>query len=429
MFGRRGGSLSGISWVAWVALTGGCSTNGPVSADDTVYLDGNVYDGAVGTPLTTKLTSVAIEYRDTPLKVTIDAAGRFVTQDPLPTWQDYVVTIVADGYRPFVSHNPGFEVPASLAGMTSGLSTISTVQSFSFDSYLFPTDLMAPAVSFQIATVDDTTGLPALGMAAGTIRLRPQTQSALSVGAGDGTGGAPRADHRVWTTDAALLSQTLTQDFTAGKADFAVGELVYGVEYEITVYGVAGYQPAVLSGAMGIVAGSVLSKTIDLAKVSQDPLRITASTATMCTPPLPTAMTPGAQIQLTFSENIEVVGTTYQEDIDNGLSVVEVPPAAAFEICQLQTNTDPTKQGRGSSVAVAGMTMTLAFNPSVGLKDFPGGLGCTEPASLTSVTYGNLAAVTVQPMGDPSRKRNLAQMVQELNPTMPASSLVCPTHP
>jgi hypothetical protein len=45
------------------------------------------------------------------------------------------------------------------------------------------------------------------------------------------------------------------------------------------------------------------------------------------------------------------------------------------------------------------------------------------------VTYGNLAAVTVQPMGDPSRKRNLAQMVQELNPTMPATSLVCPTHP
>ena len=155
MLGRRGGSLSGISLVALVALTGGCSTNGPVSADDTVYLDGNVYDGAVGTPLTMKLTSVAIEYRDTPLKVTIDAAGRFVTQDPLPTWQDYVVTIVADGYRPFVSHNPGFEVPASLAGMTSGLSTISTVQSFSFDSYLFPIDLMAPAVSFQIATVDE----------------------------------------------------------------------------------------------------------------------------------------------------------------------------------------------------------------------------------------------------------------------------------
>ncbi|HEX4404021.1 MAG TPA: hypothetical protein VH560_04285 [Polyangia bacterium] len=412
------------------ALVAACSTNGPVSADDTVYLEGNVYDGAMGAVLPkTKLTSVAVEYRDTPLKVSIDDTGRFVTLDPLPTWQDYVVTIVADGYRPFVSHNLGFDVPPSLASMQSGLAAISTVQSFSFDSYLFPTDLMSPAVSLEIATVDTATGLPAFGQAAGTIRMRPQTQSALEVGAGDGTAGAPRADHRVWTNDDDLLAQTITKDFTAGTVTFAAGELVYGVQYEVTVYGVDGYQPAVLSGASGIVAGAVLSKTITLMKVSQEPLHITANTATMCTPPLPTATTPGAQIQLTFSENVELVGTTYLEDIDNGLSIVEVPAANAFSSCPLNASTDPTKQEHGTSVAVSGMTMTLAFNPSVGIATPSATVICTPPAAITSVTYGDLATIVLQPMGDPSRKRTLAAMLQELSPTNQVGSLSCPMHP
>jgi hypothetical protein len=429
MTAGRGGSLIGGA-LAVAAFVAGCSTNGPVSADDTVYLEGNVYDGAMGAVLPkAKLTSVAVEYRNTPLKVSIDDTGRFVTVDPLPTWQDYVVTIVADGFRPFVSHNLGFEVPASLAAMQSGLAAISTVQSFSFDSYLFPTDLMAPAVSLEIATVDTATGLPAFGEAAGTIRLRPQTQSALEVGAGDGTAGAPRAEHRVWTNDDDLLAQTITKDFTAGVVAFAAGELVYGVQYEVTVYGVDGYQPAVLSGASGIVAGAVLSKTINLVKVSQEPLHLTANTATMCTPPLATATTPGAQIALTFSENIELVGTTYAEDLDNGLSIVEVPAPNAFSSCPLNSSTDPSKQEHGTSVTVSGMTMTLAFNPAVGIAMPSATILCTPPAAITSVTYGNLATIVLQPMGDPSRKRTLAAMIQELTPTNLNGALTCPMHP
>jgi hypothetical protein len=288
---------------------------------------------------------------------------------------------------------------------------------------------MAPAVSLEIATVDTATGLPAFGKAAGTIRLRPQTQSALEVGAGDGTAGAPRAEHRVWTNDDDLLAQTITKDFTAGAVTFAVGELVYGVQYEVTIYGVDGYQPAVLSGASGIVAGAVLSKTINLVKVSQEPLHLTANTATMCTPPLPTATTPGAQIELTFSENVELVGTTYLEDIDNGVSIVEVPAPNAFSFCPLNPSTDPTKQEHGTSVTVTGMTMTLAFNPSVGIAIPSVTNLCTPPAAITSVTYGNLAAIVLQPMGDPSRKRTLAAMIQELTPGNQSGSLSCPMHP
>jgi len=246
------------------------------------------------------------------------------------------------------------------------------------------------------------------------------------VGAADSIMGAPRASRRVWANDEDLLTQTLIKTFTNGKVDFAMGELLYGVQYEVSIYDVNGYQPTVLSGAGGIVAGAVLSKTIQLVKVLRDPLRITANTATMCTPPSPTATTPGAQIVLTFSENIEAVGTTFAEDVDVGLSIVTTPP---FNVCPLKLNADPTKQERGSSVAISGMTMTFAFNPSVGLTDGMGGLVCTAPASITSVTYGNLSAIVLQPVGDPSRKRNLAQMLQELSPSTLSTSLVCPTHP
>jgi hypothetical protein len=434
MTGRQGGLRLSVALLSIAALgplgAGGCGTGGPTSADHTVYFEGNVYDGAVGTPLMkAMLTSIAIEYRDTAIKVAIGDDGRFTSQDPLPTWQDYMVTIMADGYRPFVSHNPGFEVPASLAAMQSGLAQITTTQTFSFDAYMFPTSLKAPAVTLSIATVDDATGVPALGKASGTIRLRPQTQSGLQVGAGDGVTGAPRASRRVWTNDEDLLTQTIIKPFMNGEAAFAAGDLVYGVQYEVSIYDVDGYQPTVLSGAAGIVAGSVLSKTIQLAKVLRDPLRITGNTATMCTPPAPTLTTPGAQIVLTFSEDIEAVGTTLAEDVDNGLSIVSVPMPAAFSSCPLKVNVDATKQERGSSVAISGMTMTFAFNPSVGLTDGMGGLVCTAPASISSVTYGNLSAIVLQPVGDPSRKRNLAQMLQELSPSTLSTSLVCPTHP
>jgi hypothetical protein len=428
MIGRNGCTGVSLALAVGGMFGSGCGgADGPTAADHTVYFEGNVYDGATGMRLDkTVITSIAIAYRDKTLKVSIADDGRFVSLDPLPTWQDYMVTIETNNYRAFVSHNLGFEVPASLAAMNTGLASISTIQTFSFDAYLFPKALKAPAVTLPIAIFDDM-NLPSLGKAAGTIRLRPQTQSGLQVGVGDGAAGAPRASRRVWANDEDLLTKTLIKSFTAGKADFAAGELVYGVQYEISIYDVDGYQPVVLTGAAGIVAGSVTSKTIQLAKALRDPLRVIANTATMCTPSLPTATDFGSKVQLTFSEDIEIVGTTYPEDIDNGLSIAAMP--VSFLTCPLKTNLDPTKQERGSKVDVAGAMLTLSFNPSVGITDPTLGTGCMAPTAITAVTYGNLQTIVVQPMGDASRKRGLAVMLQEFNPTVVASSLSCPTHP
>jgi hypothetical protein len=73
--------------------------------------------------------------------------------------------------------------------------------------------------------------------------------------------------------------------------------------------------------------------------------------------------------------------------------------------------------------------MTLAFNPAVGIAMPSATILCTPPAAITSVTYGNLATIVLQPMGDPSRKRTLAAMIQELTPTNLNGALTCPMHP
>jgi hypothetical protein len=365
--------------------------------------------------------------------VKVDESGRFTSQDPLPTWQDYMVTIAADGYRAFVSHNPGFEVPASLANMQQGLADISTTQTFSFDAYLFPMNATAPDMTISVATIDDMTGNPAFGKAAGTIRLRPVTQSGIQVGASDTATATPRASRRVWANDNDLLGPTITQAFTAGKAVVPGAMLVYGVMYEVSVYDVAGYQPSVTPANGGIVAGTVMSKTIQLAKVSKDPLRILSSTANMCTPPAASATTPGAQIVLTFSENIEASGTTLAEDVDNGVSIVASTTPQTFNICPLRTGPDPSKQERGTAVTIAGATMTFTFNPSVGLTPsidpITMFMNCTSPTTITSVTYSNLGQDFIQPMGDPTRKRLLSSMLQEFNPTgTNPTALTCPSH-
>jgi hypothetical protein len=136
---------------------------------------------------------------------------------------------------------------------------------------------------------------------------------------------------------------------------------------------------------------------------------------------------------LTFSEPIEAVGTTLSEDVDNGLSITSQGPPQSFNICQLKSGFDPTKQERGTNVAISGATMTFTFNPSVGLTPPVDPVtmftNCTTPTTITSVTYSGLSQDFIQPMGDPTRKRLLSAMLQEFQPTSTNPSvLTCPSH-
>src|SRR5262249_37616526 len=149
-----------------------------------------------------------------------------------------------------------------------------------------------------------------------------------------------------------LLTQTVEKSFTDGSVNFDVGELVYGVSYEVAIYGVTGEQPLVASGQSGIVAGAVTSRTFALTAETQDPLAIVQNDATNCTPPLPADTTYGGKITLTFNTPIELVGTTYREDFDNALMIFEptpptptAPPYTTVYYCPLKSSLgDPTQQ-------------------------------------------------------------------------------------
>lgn len=423
---RQGRLISLFMLLAGVS----CSDDDALNADQhKVFFVGFVYDGATGVRLKPdQITAISVKYRDKVVRTTLEADGRYVTVDPLPTWQDYSVYIGAAGYRPFVSRNAGIDVPRSLS-MTEALASTGTTQTFHFDAYLFPIALKAAKVNINIEKADAATAMPAPARADGTIRLRPESSSVLERTPLDLTGGTTTSPVRRWANDEDLLNQTITRPFSEGKLEVAEGELAYGVPYQIAVFDVKGYQPVVFSGSTALVAGVTTSRSVTLPKELREPLRVLATNSDVCTLPAATSADYGATIQITFNEEPEFVGTNYAEDIDNGV-VVTPSSSTSSTFCPLKTSVDPTKQERGTRVALQGNILTLSFSPGVGFATVSSfGTTCTLPPALTSVVYGNLAAVNLQPKGDSSRKRTLAAMVFELMQSGGSGTISCPARP
>jgi hypothetical protein len=393
----------------------------PVGGDNEVYFTGYVYDGATGARLAKdKLTGVSIVHGDKTIAFDIGDDGRFVSKTALPTWRDYAVKIEATGYRAFTSYNTGIDVPASLA-MTNGVAQAATTQTLDFSAYLFPVALKSPKMTLTITKPDPMTGAPVTDKVDGQARLRPQSSPAILIG------GSAAAAKRTWANGEDLLTQTILKPFMNGNVVMEEGEMVYGVSYELSVFGVAGYQPFVSTGATSttgpLIAGFVTSQTFTLTPEAQDPLKIVAMDNATCAPPAPTATTYGGKVTLTFNAEIEVIGTTFAEDIDNGLSIT-MPSSTTYSNCPLKTATgDPTTQERGSKVEIDKNTMTFSFNPAVGFVTTTT-YGCMLPTAITSIIYyQGLSSVMIQEKGNMLRKRSLSQMLSEKGQS---SLLACP---
>lgn len=389
-------------------ISAGCG--GSESSDDhRVFFTGYVYDGASGARLTkAQLTAVSVKYRSEVIVADIEADGRFVTQKPLPTWQDYLVYIGAAGYRPFVSQNLGIDVPASVA-MTNDLVSGKTTQTFQMEATLFPVALKSPKVSLTIDTADMASAEEALPRSAGQIRLVPKSLSVLEPASGSGSS-LVRA--RRWLNDEDLKNQTLIKPFVGGVAEFAEGELVYGVSYEVSIFGVMGYQPRVFPDLL--VAGQVASRTLVLVKEQKDPLKIVASNADSCVPPAGNSTEFGAAVTLDFNEAIELVSTNAAEEIDNGVFVAPTGSLAypqTGSYCGLRTSTNPAMQERGTKVTILANKLTLSFNPSIGLNMTTAPFACMAPPNFTSVTYSNLQNVVIRPVGDSTRKKTMSELL------------------
>lgn len=358
-----------------------------------VYFDGYAYDGAGGTRLTGY--TIDVDFRDQKVSGVVAADGRYYV-GPIPAFQDYTVTITANGYRVFRSHNAGFTLPGG-DNEAAALAGRSTVQTHFFDAYLFPSSLPAADLTLNIKQLTST-GTP---VAAGKVRLRATAASLLADSAAETPTGVPG---QLWTNDEDLQAKPVLKDIAAGKVTVMGPEMVYGVSYLVSIYDVPGFQPFEST----VTAGRDGTKTFALTEETAEPLLLVSNTVSNCHPPASPLDPQGAVATFEFSQDIELSPSTLPggnpEIIDSGLSIVS--PDTDMDLVRnvLKTNLSSSIQERGGSVTASGKTLTLAWNPSVGLST-------NDPQDLiTQVTYTGLTSLFVQPVGKPGSKVSLGSV-------------------
>ena len=163
---------------------------------------GRVYDGATGGRVTAY--AIWIEHSTEVVLGDVDERGRYHVP-AIPEDRDFTIGIDADGYRPFLSHNPAFATDDPLI-----------LESRYYDAYLFPSDLPSPAVSFLISLSGSQ------DPAAGRIRFRPTTPSALAATAAEQPAGVVG---QLWSNDEDLQVATVAAEFADGQIAFAEADV------------------------------------------------------------------------------------------------------------------------------------------------------------------------------------------------------------
>jgi hypothetical protein len=355
-----------------------------------VSLDGQVYDGLTGARLTAY--AISLDYAAEKKDGTVAGdTGKFLIAD-LPVYQDYTITIIADGYRPFRSHNAMFNIPNPDNNESP---SFSSRQTYYYDAYLFPVSIHAPAVSFTVRKATSAGEL----VGAGKARLRPTSASVVA----DTTAETPAGvGAQLWTNDEDLQAKPVSKDVVNGKIDIAENELVYGVRYLVNIFDVAGYQPFETT----ITAGTDSSKTLVLNEELTDPLTVVSQNPT-CVKPVTPNDTVASLFSLEFNQDVEFATTTlpggFPELVDSQFSMTSTNTDVDANFNTLATNLSTSALERGTTTVCQGKTLTVSWNPSVGLatKDVDD--------AITQVRW-NLNGIQVQPVGKPSQKISLTTL-------------------
>lgn len=373
----------GIQLFALVAtLFTGCKDDG--SADGQYWFSGYVFDGATGALLIDY--DLRLRWLNTTVTATVDETGRYVV-GPLSQSQDYSVEIEAEGYRYFRSDNPMLiDLPEDFADGKAG---------FIYQAYLFPEALLAPDVTVSVLP-DDTLTLPNTG----TVRLRPVTPHSLLA---DETDEIPASVYQqVWFNDADLLEATVTAPITNGVATFAGDTLVYGVTYEVAVYGVEGYQPD--DSAAYVTAGAESFEDAIITSFGEPALDLVYKTNDRRFPQSgPYAIT------FVFNRPIEfgVPATvkTYAEILDENFSINSPDTEPDGVVNVLASDASDTAQERGTTIVIADNTMTVSWNPSGSLAS----QDADDP--YESLTWSGFGGILIQPVGVPSEEEPLSNFL------------------
>lgn len=383
------------SWSVWFGVVlvlpaallgcGGDDSNRHTGKHD-IWFMGAVVDGASGMPIAAyDLTLVS---GTTTIKGKVDATTHRFTVGPLQAWNDYGIIIDSADYRHFSSFNAAI-APPTLGGnsTTADIYSSDTTQTFNFNAALFPTAIKPPDITI---TVIETGGMPR--PAAGKVRLQPTSQPALFNQPSEVTGQA-------WANDNDLYAAALTADFSNGASLVQGDSLVYGVSYTVSVFGVEGYQPTNNNNQVTVQAGVNTGAQVMITPLLVPQPVVLSNTSMACRAPAALTDTTSAMVTLTFSAEIEDGTTTAggaAEVLDNAVQV-----SFALGTSMLAFNLSSTTQERGTTVAISGKTMTLAWNPMVGLTIKGTG------DSVRTVTYGGLAGAFVQPVGHPDARVSL----------------------
>jgi len=373
--------------VAFVGLTAGCGDKADPKGNHEIWFMGSIYDGASGAVLGGY--GISLTYGPTTIQGKVDGNGRY-TLGPLPAWNDYAVTVSLDGYRPFTSYNSGISPPSPpTTSQAADVYDANTTQTFDFDAYLFPSSIQSSALTITIVKAD-----PNAERAAGSVRLRPISQPSIQ----DAIGGV---GNQVWSNDQDMLAAVYNSQFTDGSIIIDPSSLVYGVNYQVTVYDVPGFVPVT---GQTVRAGAQDSLIINISTTAA-PLQIVSNTISMCRPAgQSTNVVMTAQVTFKFNTSSVEDATPATsgrapEVLDANLSVSTAMGAT------LKSNLSTNVQERGTSFVLTGDTLSIWWNPSIGLNT------ASATDTINSVTYNGLSGISLQPTGHPELVKTLSALL------------------
>ena len=196
---------------------------------------------------------------------------------------------------------------------------------------------------------------------------------------------------QLWENDEDLQQRALLVPFQNGEAALAAGELVYGVNYAVTIYGVAGHEA--LTGSF--TAGVDGDRSWVLDPLSDSPLAVTALSSDNLAPQA------NGDLEIRFNQPIaldpNVNAATAQRALNDAFGISSPNTDADTDLNVLVDSADltpPIAPGyRGVSFEINGDRLVLHWNRATGLAT----TDADEP--ILSISYGGLGSLMLYPAG------------------------------
>lgn len=356
----------------WLTPSPTASLSTELASGTAEFFSGRIYDGVSLQRLTGY--SIRLEYFDRSIPGTVDQNGRYFV-GPLLANADYSIVVEAEGYRSFLSHNERIDATAE-----------SSLRSLYYDAFLYPVNVTTPGATCRVR-VSDSTELPS-----GFLRFSPTSSSALFDDAAETPVGVTSTDagRQVWQNDEDLQQRALLVPFSNGEVSLDSGQLVYGVNYAVTIYGVPGHEALVGSYTAGVDG----DRSWVLDPLGNTALAITA----LSTDEL--ALRPDGQLELRFNQPIAldpgVNAATVQRALNDAFAISS-PNADADAnqnvLVDAGSLTPPVAANyRGVSLEIDGDRLLLSWN-GAGLESSD----ADDP--IVSATYGGFGSVMLYAAG------------------------------